>query len=243
MNKNVLTIILVALLIFIGAFGMYEYFYGKSIDSKLKAADAKLSEQLKIVAELKAKLVVAEQKEKEIRENAKLDRDSLQVEIDRLKQEKEVILGALEKEKAKTQTLSDSELAFSLNAYVGLDEVKELRVGTFSLSRIGAENGLNIFKEFTLSLQAWGKDKGIIVKQAATIKSFEDVTIPSYERDAVKLHTTLAETEKALSACTGAYSLSKKLNRIQFLKGLAVGAVGGTAVAIVIFSLARVLVK
>lgn len=239
--KKFFSTVLVVLLVVSVSFGIYQYFYGKNLDSKLKAADTKLTEQIKSLTELKAKLVLVEQAEKDVREKAKLKQDSLQLEIDRLKQEKAILLIALGKEKDKTKTLSDSALASGINSYIG-PEVKELLVGTFSLSRMGAENTLNIFKELTLSLQAWDKDKLIIVKQDEELDVFRQITIPSYDNQLGLLHETLTKYEVTLSACKEAYALSQKLNRRKFWKGLTYG-VGGTSVVVVIFTLVKGLVK
>lgn len=232
MKSKFLIFLILALLAFI----IFQYIDGKNLSAKLKLAEAATKASANDAATAYKRAEESEAREQKLRAEAKQERDSLLKDIADLQSEKNIIAENLIAEKAKTALLTDSKLAAIMCEYIGTDNAREQKTGGFSLTRVGGENTVNIFKEHTSNLAMWEKDKLSLAKAKSTIYNYETVTIPSFEREVQDKDDAIDKGKTAYSDISRELSLVKKDARKKFWKGLACGA-GGTGLVVLFVNL------
>jgi hypothetical protein len=182
--RKILIVALVVLVLFVGYFVIRG-----SVNARIARVEAKLAIAEQTAKEANSKFIEAKQllestiaqqvlitvaADKKLAalmtNNAKLDRD-------------------LAAERAKTKTMPNDALAVSLGTYIGAAEIYATAAGSFSLTRLGAENTRGIF--------LFGD---VVSKKLLNSES-------AREQDAVKLSalaTTLGSTTNALGTCEAA---------------------------------------
>jgi len=189
---------------------------------------------------MKARAESAETRAEEIQRESRLRIAALEKEMDEEKEkrmiserrvreiieEKERIRRNYLREREKVREMEDDALAAAINARIGENQVKLLRMGIFSLQRVGAESALKLFIRGEECIEMREKDKKEMEELRAQIISL-------YNENSLLIESS-SEKDRIIAARERAYSdLKRSTIRLErefksarlreFLKGAAVG--------------------
>jgi hypothetical protein len=150
-----------------------------------------------------------------------------------------VIQAALEAEKARTKLLTADLLAGQINARIGINQLLPIASGSFSLTRPGAENTLNIF------LDGEGYYKKLQAESLVSENLRSAVNSSQHDNDTLGQRLTIRETE--LTKSVAAWDATKEtLGHLEKsilgtkIKSWAVG-IGTGAVAVIVLHLLKII--
>lgn len=171
--------------------------------------------------------------------NWKDARDAALAAVASAEQGKAATQAALDAEKARTKLLTADLLAGQINARIGINQALPVANGTFSLTRPGAENTLNVF------LDGEGFKEKLKAESLVSENLRSAINSSQHENDTLGQRLSITQTEltKSVAAWDATKDTLKHLERSILgtkIKTFAVG-VGVGAVAIIILHLCKVI--